>query len=206
MSQKFENATNRREFIQGGAAMMGTLLTASAPAVAAGASRTKPPNLVFVYNEGQRADALSIAGHPILKTPNQDRIAREGVRFTNAFCTNALCAPARSTAVTGLWSRSSGALDNKYLQKPLPADIPIFTDLLHDAGYETAILGKVNARNGLKSATLTTISASTRRSLTTTTLSLPKDAKALWARKNLQQVLRRLCDRPRTRLAQGRAR
>lgn len=150
MSQKFENATNRREFIQGGAAMMGTLLTASAPAVAAGASRTKRQDLVFVYNEGQRADALSIAGHPILKTPNQDRIAREGVRFTNAFCTNALCAPARSTAVTGLWSRSSGALDNKYLQKPLPADIPIFTDLLHDAGYETAILGKVHARNGLK--------------------------------------------------------
>jgi arylsulfatase A-like enzyme len=82
--------------------------------------------------------------------PNHDPIAREGVRFTNAFCTNALCAPARSAAVTGLWSCSSSALDNQYLDKPLPADIPIFTDLLHDAGYETAVLGKVHARNGLK--------------------------------------------------------
>jgi arylsulfatase A-like enzyme len=150
MSHELENATNRREFIQGGAAIMGTLLTSSVPAMAAGAPKAKRPNLVFIYTEGQRADALSIAGHPILRTPNQDRIAREGVRFTNAFCTNALCAPARASAVTGLWSRSSGALDNQYLNKPLPADIPIFTDLLHEAGYETAILGKVHARNGLK--------------------------------------------------------
>ncbi|MDR3718402.1 MAG: sulfatase-like hydrolase/transferase, partial [Bryobacteraceae bacterium] len=150
MSHELENATNRREFIQGGAAIMGTLLTGSVPAMAAGASKAKRPNLVFIYTEGQRADALSIAGHPILRTPNQDRIAREGVRFTNAFCTNALCAPARVSAVTGLWSRSSGALDNQYLNKPLPAEIPIFTDILHDAGYETAILGKVHARNGLK--------------------------------------------------------
>jgi arylsulfatase A-like enzyme len=150
MNQDKSAGTNRREFIQGGVAVMGTLLASAAPAVATPTKTAKKPNLLFIYTEGQRADALSIAGHPILKTPNQDRIGREGIRFTNAFCTNALCAPARSTTLTGLWSRSSGALDNQLLSTPLPGDIPIFTDLLHEAGYETAILGKVHTRNGVK--------------------------------------------------------
>jgi arylsulfatase A-like enzyme len=150
MSNPLESTTNRREFIQGGVAMMGTLLASSTPAIASGSQKAKRPNIVFIYNEGQRADALSIAGHPILKTPNQDRVGREGVRFTNAFCTNALCAPARSTAMTGLWSRTSGALDNMRLDTPLPADIPVFTDLLHDAGYKTALLGKAHGRYGFK--------------------------------------------------------
>jgi len=141
----------RREFLQSSLAIAGTMATAPALALAATPPGAKRPNLLFIYTEGQRADALSIAGHPILQTPNQDRIGREGVRFRNAFCTNALCAPARATALTGLWSRTSGALDNKQVATaPLPADIPLFTDLLHDAGYETAMLGKAHVRNGVK--------------------------------------------------------
>jgi arylsulfatase A-like enzyme len=112
--------------------------------------QTKRPNLLFIFTEGQRSDALSITGHPILKTPNQDCIGLEGVRFRNAFCTNALCAPARATVLTGLWSRTSGMLDNKLIDEPMPADIPIFTDLLHEAGYEVAMLGKAHVRNGVK--------------------------------------------------------
>ena len=113
-------------------------------------TKTKRPNLVFFLGEGQRADALSIAGHPLLETPNHDRIGREGIRFTNAFCTNALCAPARATALTGLYSRSSGALSNEEGNVPLPSDIPLFTDILREAGYEVAILGKVHGRNGFE--------------------------------------------------------
>jgi arylsulfatase A-like enzyme len=110
----------------------------------------KRPNLVFFFGEGQRADALSIAGHPILKTPNHDRIGREGMRFRNAFCTNALCAPARAVALTGMYSNSTGALSNEHLKVPLPSDIPLFTDILREAGYEVAILGKVHIRNGVE--------------------------------------------------------
>lgn len=84
--------TNRREFIQTGVLAAGMMLANPIPACA-DVPPKKRPNLIFILNEGQRADALSIAGHPILKTPNQDRIAREGVRFANAFCTKALCAP-----------------------------------------------------------------------------------------------------------------
>src|SRR5271170_7621683 len=138
----------RREFLQGSAAVAGTMLAVQRNAIAQGGA--KRPNLIFIYGEGQRADALSIAGHPILKTPNHDRIGREGVRFTNAFCTNALCAPARAVALTGLYSKTSGALANSDANKPLPADIPIFTDLLREAGYEVAILGKIHVRNGVK--------------------------------------------------------
>ena len=145
--------TTRREFVQGGIAVAGTMLTSAMPGLAAPGSNVKRPNLLFIYTEGQRADALGLAGNPLLKTPNQDRIGREGVRFTNSFCTNALCAPARATALTGLYSKTTGALGNpndKDLDQPLPADIPLFTDLLHQAGYEVAIVGKVHVKNGVR--------------------------------------------------------
>lgn len=145
-----EHAT-RRGFLQGSLAMAGTLLASKmSPTPSSAETTQKRPNLVFFFGEGQRADALSIAGNPILKTPNHDRIGREGVRFRNAFCTNALCAPARATTLTGMYSRSTGALSNEHLNTPLPADIPIFTDLLHEAGYEVAILGKVHVSNGVE--------------------------------------------------------
>ncbi|MEO6923410.1 MAG: sulfatase [Bryocella sp.] len=137
----------RREFLQAGAAVAGTM-AASAKGVAQ--SKEKRPNILFILGEGHRWDCLSIAGHPILKTPNHDRIGHEGARFTNAFCTNALCAPARATILTGLWSRTSGMLDNKAIHSPMPSDIPIITDLLHEAGYEVALVGKAHVRNGVK--------------------------------------------------------
>ncbi|MBS1801348.1 MAG: sulfatase [Acidobacteria bacterium] len=139
---------DRRQFLQAGAACaLGAVSLQVADALPSG---DKKPNIIFLYTEGQRWDCTSIAGHPLLKTPNMDRIGHEGVRFENAFCTNALCAPARATAMTGMWSRSTGALDNKGAHVPLPRDIPVFTDYLRDAGYETAIVGKVHIRNGLK--------------------------------------------------------
>ena len=142
-----QNDSTRREFLQGSVAVAGSLLASSIPAIAE-SNKAKHPNLVFFFGEGQRADALSVAGNPILKTPNHDRIANEGVRFTNAFCTNALCAPARAVALTGMYSQSTGALANEDAHQTLPSDIPIFTDILRQAGYEVAIVGKVHFRNG----------------------------------------------------------
>lgn len=146
---------SRRNFLQGGAVMAGAALAGPALAVAQAQSTNrrpgggKRPNLVFFYNEGQRADALSLAGNPLLKTPNQDRIGREGVYFNNSFCTNALCSPARATALTGLYSHNTGALslDTRF---PFPSDIPIFTELLHQAGYDVAMVGKAHAPNGVR--------------------------------------------------------
>jgi arylsulfatase A-like enzyme len=144
--------TTRRDFLQGSLAAAGTGLL-STNSLSALAEQTKPrkrPNLVFFFGEGQRADALSIAGNPILKTPHHDRIGGEGIRFENAFCTNALCAPARATVLTGLYSRTNGALSNENINTPLPQDLPLFTEILHEAGYEVAILGKIHVRNGVE--------------------------------------------------------
>jgi arylsulfatase A-like enzyme len=143
--------STRRDFLQGSLAVAGTVLASSVGAPAASAqSKSKHPNLVFFFGEGQRADALSIAGNPILKTPNHDRIGREGMLFRNAFCTNALCAPSRAVAMTGMYSNSTGARSNEHLNIPLPSDIPLFTDILREAGYEVAILGKVHLPNGVE--------------------------------------------------------
>jgi arylsulfatase A-like enzyme len=140
----------RRSFLQGALAAATTAVVPSAEASAAAtqpsASGKKRPNLIFIYGEGHRADCLSLAGHPILKTPNHDRIGREGIVFKNAFCTNALCAPARASVLTGMYSKSTGALDNQNLDKPL--DIPYFTDMLQQAGYEIALVGKAHCRAG----------------------------------------------------------
>jgi arylsulfatase A-like enzyme len=144
------STTSRRDFVQGSLAVAGAMLTSPVAGAVEAQTKAKQPNLVFFFGEGQRADALSIAGNPILKTPNHDRIGREGMRFRNAFCTNALCAPARATALTGMYSRSTGALSNEHNNVPLPSDIPLFTDLLREAGYEIAILGKVHVRNGVE--------------------------------------------------------
>lgn len=147
MSIKQTVMATRREFLQGSAAVAGTM---AATATGVAQKKDKRPNLLFIFGEGHRWDCLSVAGHPILKTPNHDRIGNEGVRFTNAFCTNALCAPARATVLTGMWSRTNGMVDNKAIQTPMPSDIPIFTDLLHEAGYEVAMVGKAHVRNGVK--------------------------------------------------------
>lgn len=146
-----QGTTTRRDFLQASLAIAGTAAVSTvAPKLANAQPKQRRPNLVFFLGEGQRADALSIAGHPILKTPNHDRIGREGIRFTNAFCTNALCAPARATALTGMYSRSTGALDNTKSRIPMAADIPLFTEILQKEGYEVAILGKVHTRNGVE--------------------------------------------------------
>jgi arylsulfatase A-like enzyme len=143
--------TTRREFMQSGVAVAGTLLASQVGSTTASAeAKPERPNLIFFFGEGQRADALSIAGHRILKTPHHDRIGLEGIRFRNAFCTNALCAPARAAALTGQYSRSTGALSNEFLNVPLPSEIPLFTDLLREAGYEIAIVGKIHIRNGVE--------------------------------------------------------
>ena len=147
-----QGEATRRDFLQASLAIAGTAALSSVATIPKAIAQTnqKRPNLVFFFGEGQRADALSISGHPILKTPNHDRIGREGVRFTNAFCTNALCAPARATALTGMYSRSTGALDNTKAHIPLASDIPLFTEILQKEGYEVAILGKVHTRNGVE--------------------------------------------------------
>ncbi len=105
------------------------------------------PNILCILGEGLRHDELSLAGNKILRTPNMDRIGREGCVFQNAFVVNALCLPSRATALTGLYSHTTGAVSN--VEGSLPKNVALVSDLLHDAGYETAFLGKSHIQGAL---------------------------------------------------------
>ena len=76
------------------------------------ASKDKKPNLLFIITDQQRFDALSIAGNQVLKTPNLDRLARQGVWFKNAYTQCAVCGPARATILTGCTVENHGILTN----------------------------------------------------------------------------------------------
>lgn len=99
------------------------------------------PNVVFFLSDDQRADFLSCAGHPILKTPNIDKIASRGTRFRNAFVTTSICAASRATLFTGLWERS-----HKYTFGTPPIAEDFVADSypvqLKQAGYRTGFVGK----------------------------------------------------------------
>lgn len=99
------------------------------------------PNIIFFLSDDQRADFLSCAGHPIVKTPHVDALAKEGVRFENAFVTTAICAASRATLFTGLYERTHQytfgmpAISPKFTQNSYPA-------VLKKAGYRTGFVGK----------------------------------------------------------------
>ncbi len=109
----------------------------------------KRPNFVFFLTDDQRADTLSIAGHPLLKTPNIDALARAGSWFQNAFVTHSLCAPSRSSFLTGMYSHSTGVVDNASRRKLKPGTV-LVSDILRQNGYEVAFVGKAHIQNELR--------------------------------------------------------
>lgn len=158
---------SRRDFIKISSGLLGGLALNQSGIAALGAESIpaadatgRRPNLVVFLGEGLRYDEMSCAGHPILKTPNMDRIAREGMTFGNSFTTNALCLPSRASMLTGLYSHAINAEGNEPTGQhggagngngngPIPHDIPLFTELLHKAGYEVGFFGKAHIKNGL---------------------------------------------------------
>lgn len=101
--------------------------------------RDPRPGIVVLIADDHAAESLGAAGHPWLRTPSLDRLAREGVRFTNAFVSTSLCAPARASFLTGQYVRRHGVVDNG---TPLAEDAETFATLLTAAGYDSAYVGK----------------------------------------------------------------
>lgn len=105
------------------------------------AGRLKPdaPNILFIISDDHRYDYLSCRGHPSIRTPHMDRIAREGAICENAFVTTSLCSPSRASILTGLYAHLHGVLDNGTM---VPPELPSYPVLMQLAGYDTAYIGK----------------------------------------------------------------
>ena len=99
------------------------------------------PNIIVILSDDHRYDFMSCVSNApaFLETPHMDRMAREGVRFANAFVTTALCSPSRASILTGQYMHQHQVVDN---QRPVPDGTTFFPEHLQRAGYRTAFIGK----------------------------------------------------------------
>ena len=100
----------------------------------------KPRNVIFILSDDHRFDFMGFTGKvPWLKTPNMDRLAKEGAYFRNTFVTTSLCSPSRASILTGLYSHTHTVVDN---QAPDPPNLIFFPQYLRKVGYQTSFFGK----------------------------------------------------------------
>ena len=106
------------------------------------------PNLLFIITDQQRYDAMSMAGNTILKTPNLDRLANQGVWFKNAYTQCAVCGPARATILTGFTVENHGVLNNGLADSGTPQSSGVMSQktfdqvLTDNSGYHCEYYGK----------------------------------------------------------------
>ena len=101
------------------------------------------PNIIFIITDDQRWNSLGATGHPFAKTPNIDRLAREGGVFTNFFTTTPLCSPSRASFLTGQYAHTHLVTNNdKIGLDVISHTLMTFPRRLREAGYETAYIGK----------------------------------------------------------------
>ncbi len=98
-----------------------------------------PNNIIFYFTDQQRWDTCGCFGQPLDITPNLDRLAREGVKFDNAFSPQPVCGPCRALFQTGKWPTETGCFRNNIM---LPAGVKTLGSYIEEAGYETAYIGK----------------------------------------------------------------
>lgn len=96
-------------------------------------------NIIFYFTDQQRWDTCGCFGQPLDITPNLDRLAREGVKFDNAFTAQPVCGPCRALFQTGRYPTETGCFRNNVM---LPEGVKTLADYIEEAGYETAYIGK----------------------------------------------------------------
>ena len=105
------------------------------------------PNILFIMSDDHAYQAISAYDQRLIQTPNIDRIANEGMLFSNASVTNSICAPSRAVILTGKHSHLNGKIDNG---KPFDTTQVTFPQLFQKAGYQTAMFGKLHFGNNPK--------------------------------------------------------
>jgi arylsulfatase A-like enzyme len=97
------------------------------------------PNIIYIMSDDHDADAISAYNKKFINTPNLDRLAKEGMLFTNGFVGNSICSPARATLLTGQHSHKNGVKDNF---TPFDSSKVTLPKLMKENGYQTAVIGK----------------------------------------------------------------
>src|SRR4026207_1509297 len=114
---------------------------------AAVARSAEKPNIIFILSDDLAMGDLGCYGQKLIRTPHLDRMAREGTRYTQAYCGTSVCAPSRASLMRGLHSGrcpvgANGELAPGEGQQPLPKDTVTVAEILKGAGYATACMGK----------------------------------------------------------------
>ena len=112
----------------------------------ADAAEPRQPNIIFILSDDLAQGDVGCYGQKLIRTPNLDRMAAEGTRYTQAYCGTTVCAPSRASLLTGLHSGHSPIRANREVQpegqKPLPQETVTVAQVLKTAGYATGCVGK----------------------------------------------------------------
>ena len=105
----------------------------------------EPKNLIVFLSDNHARSMVAAAGHPTIQTPTLDRIAKNGVRFANAYCVSPLCCPSRAAIATGRYPHETGYWDNSLAYDGV---VPTWQRRVRDNGHYVASIGKLHYRSG----------------------------------------------------------
>ena len=109
----------------------------------------RPQNLVFIFSDQHDPSYMGVSGNPVIKTPNLDKLAGRGTRFTSASTPCPICVPARASLATGTWVHENRSWDNAI---PYTGEITSWGHRLIERGHEVAAIGKDRKSTRLNSS------------------------------------------------------
>lgn len=102
------------------------------------------PNILWICTDQQRYDTIGALGNPWIRTPNIDRLCREGVAFSHTYCQSAICSPSRASFLTGLYPSATGVNRNGLPEMPRLPRVRLITHRLAERGYACGLVGKLH--------------------------------------------------------------